>query len=142
MKKEETQKALKDANAKPKILVLDDEKEIVDVFSMLMHQFHYNADFFVDGKTALDIIMKDPNRYQLIVSDIKMPKMDGIAFAKKIREIRPDLPIIFMTGYPSEEIKNEILKLNKVTFLEKPFHLETTFQELIPKLLGQKGTGR
>jgi len=127
----------KPKTARPKILVLDDEEAIVEVFSSLMKQLGYDADFFKNSQEVLDKISQDPARYNLVITDIKMPHIDGITLAKKIRAISPNLPIIFMTGYPSEEVKNEILKLKKVTFLEKPFHLETTFEELIPQLLNQ-----
>ncbi len=125
----------KNETTKAKILVLDDEQEIVDVFSLLMRQFDYDADFFRDAATAIETMAQNPMRYDLVITDIKMPKMDGISFAEKIREFRPDIPIIFMTGYPSEELKKDVFRLGKVAFLEKPFHLEKTFQELIPKLL-------
>ena len=127
---------MKDSEAaKIRILVLDDEVQIVDVFSRLMKQFNYHTDFFRDGNTAIEVIAQDPARYDVIVSDIKMPNIDGIEFAKRIRNLCPNTPIIFMTGYPSEEIKKEALKLKKVVFLEKPFPLHETFEELIPELI-------
>ena len=122
-------------SAKPKILVLDDEPAIVEVFSSLMKQLGYDAEFFQDGLSALEAVTKNPDRYRIVITDIKMPRIDGISLAKKIRAVCPDLPIVFMTGFPSEEIKNQAFELRKVTFLEKPFHLERTFEELIPRLL-------
>ena len=120
---------------KTKILVLDDEKQIVDVFAYLMKQFHYDADYFQDAETALDTVVKDISHYDLIVCDIRMPKMDGISFARKIRALSNKLPIVFMTGYPSDEIKREVQTLGNVIYLQKPFPLRQTFEDLIPKLL-------
>ena len=120
---------------KTKILVLDDEKQIVDVFSYLMKQFHYDADYFLDAETALDTVIKDISRYDIIVCDIRMPKMDGISFARKIRALSSKIPLVFMTGYPSDEIKREVQTLGNVVYLQKPFPLRQTFEDLIPKLL-------
>ena len=120
---------------KAKILVLDDEEEIVSVFSMLMEQFGYQAEFFSNGLEALEAVERAPTRFDLIVTDIRMPQMDGLTLARRIRAVRPDIPIIFMTGYPSDEIKRKTRELGKTVFLEKPFHLQKTFEDLIPKLL-------
>ncbi len=120
---------------KTKILVLDDEQEIVEAFSLLMKQFDFDADFFRDAGLAIEAIAKHPARYSIIITDIKMPKMDGISFAEQVRTLKRDIPIIFMTGYPSDELKRKALGLKHVAFLEKPFPLEQTFHELIPRLL-------
>ena len=120
---------------KLKILVLDDEKVIVDVFSRLMKQFNYDADFFVDTDAAIKAIAKNPAAYSMLVCDIKMPKTDGISFAGQVRILCPQLPIIFMTGFPTDAVREKIGKMEKTTLLEKPFPIRETFQELIPKLL-------
>jgi CheY-like chemotaxis protein len=122
--------------SKLRIVVVDDEKMLLSVFSSLMRQFHYHADFFSNPVKALDAILADPGRYSLVISDIKMPEMDGIAFAKKIRFILPKMPILFMTGHVSDELKTEALSLGGVEFLEKPFPLESTLKVVIPRFLG------
>ena len=124
---------------KIRIAVVDDERLLLQVFSSLMRQFNYQADFFSNPMKALDTITGNPGRYQLVISDIRMPELDGIAFAKKIRDVLPDLPIIFMTGDVSDQVRSEALSLNRVTFLEKPFPLEETLKDVIPKFLGQHG---
>ncbi len=125
----------KDEMTKTKILVLDDEQEIVEAFALLMKQFDFDADFFRDAVSAIEAIAKAPERYNIIITDIKMPKMDGITFAESVRALKPGIPIIFMTGYASDELKKKALGLSRVAFLEKPFPLEKTFNELIPRLL-------
>jgi CheY-like chemotaxis protein len=122
--------------SKLRIAVVDDEKMLLSVFSSLMRQFHYHADFFSNPIKALDSILADPGRYNLVISDIKMPEMDGIEFAKKIRFVLPKMPILFMTGHVSDELREEALGLGNVEFLEKPFPLESTLKEVIPRFLG------
>lgn len=125
---------------KIRIAVVDDEKLLLQVFSSLMRQHNYHADFFSNPLKALDAIVGNPGRYQLVISDIRMPELDGIAFVKKIRIVLPDLPIMFMTGDMSDQVRQAALSLGNVTFLEKPFPLEATLREAIPKFLGQQGT--
>ena len=122
--------------SKVRIAVVDDERMLLDVFSSLMRQFHYHADFFTNPVEALEAVLADPVRYSLVISDIKMPEMDGIAFAKKIRFVLPNMPILLMTGNISDELMEEATNLGNIEFLEKPFPLELTLKEVIPRFLG------
>ena len=72
-----------------------------------------------------------------------MPQMDGISFAKQIRGMFPNLPIIFMTGGSTEDVREQALALGHVHFLEKPFPLDETLRDVIPKILADtaKQTG-
>ncbi len=125
--------------AQVRIAVIDDERVLLQTFSSLMRQCRYEAEFFSSPLKALDAVMQEPGRYQLIIADIKMPEMDGITFVKKVRFILPNLPIIFMTGGVPEEVRQEALGFTNVLFLEKPFPLESTLKEAIPKLLKNSG---
>ena len=124
---------------KVRIAVVDDEKLLLQVFSSLMRQFRYYADFFSNPLKALDAIIGNPGRYNLVISDIRMPELDGIAFAKKVRVVLPEMPIMFMTGDVSEQVRRAALELGNVEFLEKPFPLEMTLKEAIPRFLGKQG---
>lgn len=126
-----------EAQPRVKIAVVDDEKLILQVFSSLMRQFHYDADFFSSSLRAFETIAANPGKYKLVISDIRMPEMDGITFAKKIRSLFPDLPIVFMTGDMSAELKEQAQAMGNIVFLEKPFPLEAVLKEVIPRFLGQ-----
>lgn len=121
-----------------RIAVIDDERMLLQVFSSMIRQCGYQADFFSNPLKALDAILADPGRYQLILTDIRMPEIDGITFAKKVRFVLPELPIIFMTGDVSPDTREQAMAIGNVTFLEKPFPLEATLKEAIPNLLRQK----
>jgi CheY-like chemotaxis protein len=125
--------------SKIRIAVIDDEQMILNVFSSLMHQFNYQADFYSDSVKGLDEVIQNPGRYQLVICDINMPILDGITVGEKIRLVLPALPIMFMTGANiSEEQKKKALSLGNVTFLNKPFPLVETLKETIPKVLRQQ----
>ncbi|OIO39414.1 MAG: hypothetical protein AUJ72_00795 [Candidatus Omnitrophica bacterium CG1_02_46_14] len=126
-------------NESPKIriAIVDDEKMLLSVFSSLLNQqHHYQAECFSNPHKAFDAITNHPGRYQLVIADIYMPQMDGITFAKMVRQVFPDLPFMFMTGEVNDELRESALSLGRVTFLEKPFPLEKTIKEAIPDLLG------
>ncbi len=122
--------------AQVRIAVIDDERMLLSVFSSLMRQFHYHADFFSNPIKALESIVGNPGRYSLVISDIRMPEMDGITFARKIRMVLPKMPILFMTGEATDEMRAQALELGNVEFLEKPFPLEATLRDVIPRFLG------
>ena len=126
------------AAAKTRIMVLDDDKSILTAFACLMPSLSdtYDVDYRLKPTEALDEIVREPAKYQLIMTDIRMPGMDGLQFAESVRKIAPNLPIVFMTAYTSEDFHKKAIKFQKVVYLEKPFHLETILKETIPTLLG------
>ena len=121
-----------------KIGVIDDEKILLQTFSSLMRQLGYDAEFFSDPLKAAETITQDPARYNLLIVDIKMPGMDGVTFVKKVRNIKPNMPIIFMTGGVTDDKEKEAKSLGNILYLEKPFPLADTLKEAIPKLLGAR----
>ena len=137
-------KMIDQTTAKVRIAVIDDEKMLLSVFSSMMRHYHYHADFFSNPLKALQTIIGNPSRYHIILLDIRMPQMDGISFAKQVRNILPNLPIIFMTGVSAAEVRDQAMALGHVHFLEKPFPLDETLRDVIPKILAdsaKKETG-
>ncbi len=120
---------------KLKIAVVDDDKVILKVFSSMMKQMKLNTDFFQNSAEALNAIIMGSVRYDLLITDIVMPSGDGVAFARAIRAVYPNLPIMFMTGYANEEKRNEALSLGHVEFLEKPFPLMDKLRQMITDFL-------
>lgn len=120
------------------IAVVDDDPVILNVFSSLLKQTGYHADFFHSSVPALKAILTPPACYHLIIVDIVMPEGDGISFAKKIRTHLPELPIMFMTGGVPSEKREEALSLGRVAFLDKPFPLIEELQRHISKFLEER----
>ncbi|MCX5697471.1 MAG: response regulator [Candidatus Omnitrophica bacterium] len=119
------------------ILIIDDNKLIAITLRRLLTREGYNVTTAASGKKALALIAKSD--FDLIMSDIKMPEMDGIETVRKIREYlaqngKHPIPEIFITGYAKEDIYQKALELNAVGYLEKPFDikglLETTKQAI------------
>ncbi len=122
---------------KVRIMVLDDDKSILTAFACLMPSLsdNYEVEYRLKPDEALDEIKADPAKYQLVMTDIRMPGLNGLEFAESVRTIAPELPIVFMTAYTSEDFQKRASKFKRVAYLEKPFHLETILKETIPLLL-------
>ncbi|OIO39726.1 MAG: hypothetical protein AUJ71_00025 [Candidatus Omnitrophica bacterium CG1_02_49_16] len=121
-----------------RIVVVDDDKFILNTFSDMLEQTGFHADFYPTAVEALKKILNRPKRYDLLIVDIFMPEIDGIEFAKRIRTLLPDLPIMFMTGNVTAEKKAEALALGRVEFLEKPFPLIDELQEMITRFVANE----
>ncbi len=83
------------------------------------------------GRTAVEIC-KAANNIDLVLMDIRIPNFDGFEATLKIKEIRPDLPIIAQTAYADAESKNKSIEVGCSEFIEKPI-IQDTFLEIISK---------
>ncbi len=120
-----------------RIAVVDDDPMILSVFSSLMKQTVLHADFFQNSHEAFKAMASHPDRYDLLITDIVMPDGDGVDFAKKVRSVLTELPIMFMTGFATEEKRKEAMALGRVEFLEKPFPFIDALEEAIKKFVAQ-----
>ncbi len=120
-----------------RIAVVDDDPMILQAFASLMRQSGYHSDFFSNARDAHKAVAEHAGRYDLLVVDITMPDGDdGVIFAKKIRGIFPELPIMFMTGGAEESKRKEAQAMNRSAFLDKPFPLVEVLQKNIEKFIG------
>lgn len=101
-----------------RILIVDDEESIVDSLSLILRHANYEIDYCYDGIAALNKFSKAS--YDLILLDIKMPKMDGMEVLEKMREIKNDQLIIMISGHGNIETAVEATKKGAYYFLEKP----------------------
>ncbi|MGB5557126.1 MAG: ATP-binding protein [Paracoccaceae bacterium] len=82
-----------------RILIVDDEIEIASTFRRYLMRLGYQVEAFTAPLVAVERVAANPERFDLLVSDMVMPGMDGAGLVKAIRAMRPDLPVIFCTGY-------------------------------------------
>jgi YesN/AraC family two-component response regulator len=114
------------------ILIVDDEVHIVEILKTMLSPIVDEVFTAYNGKDGLDIVKKHPE-IDVILSDIKMPIMDGISFIKNVRELKIDKPFVFFTGYGSEQYMMDALKYGAFDFLNKP-HFES-LEEIVLKAL-------
>jgi len=114
-----------------KILLIDDDRLILMTLKRLLTKGGYIVTTALSGQGALRRMEEDG--FDLIISDIKMPQMDGIETIRKIREYlaqnhKNPIPEIFITAYAKEEIYQKALELKAVGYIEKPFDIKTLLQ--------------
>jgi len=107
---------------KPKILLLDDEESLIKWLSFALEQNGYSVFATTEPKTALTRIKEE--KFDCFITDIKMPEMDGFQFLKKVREIHPTTPLIFITAYGTMESVVSALRDRASDYIMKPFGIE------------------
>ena len=81
------------------ILIVDDEEDILELLFDVVKKWGHLPIIARDGEDALQKVQDVP--IDLVLSDIRMPKMDGMTFLEKLKKINPNLTVILLTGYPS-----------------------------------------
>ena len=100
------------------ILIIDDEKAIRKTLSEILRYEGYKIDEAADGEEGLRKFSN--SAYDLVLCDVKMPKMDGIEFLEKSKAIHPDVPIIVISGHGNIETAVEAVKKGAFDFISKP----------------------
>lgn len=108
------------------ILIVDDEKNYLVVLSSFLSGEGYEPITADNAQQALDIV--ENTDLDLVLTDMKMPSMDGIELLKRIKEKSPDLPVVMMTAYGTVEKAVEAMQLGAFNFVLKPFQNETLKQ--------------
>ncbi len=102
-----------------KLLVIDDEPAIREGVRRILESESFKVETFANGHSALERIRQES--FDLVITDLKMPGISGMDVLKSIKEIQPDLPVIFITGYSSVDSAVEVMKLGAVDYIAKPF---------------------
>ncbi len=100
------------------ILVIDDEKPILSMFELFLGTYGYTVLTAENGEQGLDIFARE--RPPIVLTDIKMPGMDGLEVLKRIKEINPLTEVIVITGHGDIDIAVKALNLNATDFINKP----------------------
>jgi excisionase family DNA binding protein len=108
---------------RPRVLVVDDEASIRDLLSKTLALAEYDVDTAPDGNAALARLRDSVAGYDLVIADLKMPGMDGLTLIRQIKRLRPDLPIIIITGFSTESSAIEAVNLGVAGYLTKPFRV-------------------
>jgi two-component system response regulator ChvI len=107
-------------------LILDDEFDIMSIFTLALEQQGYHVIGFTEPLLALDHFQKNSDRYGLVISDLRMPVMNGYQFVKKVKEIKPQVKVFFISAFEINEIefRTELPFVKVDEFIKKPILLE------------------
>jgi diguanylate cyclase (GGDEF)-like protein len=108
---------------KTSVLVVDDDPEALETLAELLVEAGYRVLTAPGGHKALEIL-KEPTGVDLIVSDLMMPHIDGIALTKEIHSMQLNIPIIVITGFATIELAVETMKAGAADFITRPFNNE------------------
>jgi len=106
---------------KPRILVVDDEVGFLELCTDLLQEEGYRTEEAGNGQAALDRLDKEPTGFDLVLSDINMPVMDGLQFLRAARRSHPEVEIILMTAYGGLQSALEALRYGAYDYITKPF---------------------
>lgn len=102
-----------------KILIIDDEEGIRESLKLVLED-HYNL-MLTDNAEECMRILKNSNDIGLVLMDIKMPKVNGLELLEMVKDARPDVNVIMVTGYKSVETATEATRLGASSYIVKPF---------------------
>ncbi|CAN5836762.1 hypothetical protein BH24ACI5_BH24ACI5_11140 [soil metagenome] len=104
-----------------RILVVDDEEAIRDLLARTLALAEYEVDIAPDGRTAIERLRVIP--YDLLITDLRMPGVDGLTVIREARRLKADIPVIVVTGNSTEASAIEAINLGVQGYLTKPFRV-------------------
>ena len=104
--------------AKKRILICDDEEGVRESLKLILED-DYDLSFATTGNEAIEKTKKEP--IDLVILDIKMPKMNGLETLKELKKVSPGIKAIIASGYKSVEVASEVTKLGASDYIIKPF---------------------
>ena len=103
-----------------RILLVDDEQPLVEIGRQMLERLGYRVATRTSSIEALELFKADPDRFDLVITDIVMPNMTGDKLAKKIMDIRKNIPVVLCTGYSEKFTRQNASDMGIQTFLMKP----------------------
>ncbi len=110
----------------PSILIVDDELLIRDLLYDFFNGQGWQTAIAENGEKALDILRSRP--IDLVLSDIRMPGMDGLDLTAEMRQEFPDIPVVLMTGFPSVDTAVSALRHRVADYVTKPFNINSLYK--------------
>jgi excisionase family DNA binding protein len=107
--------------SRPRVLVVDDEASIRDLLAKTLALAEYDVDVAADGRSAIERMRLYP--YDLLITDLRMPGVDGLTVIREAKRYKGDLPVLIITGYSTESSAIEAVNLGVAGYLTKPFRV-------------------
>lgn len=118
--------------AKREILIVDDNPNMASLLSEMLDVFDLRSRITTDGEAALELIQGED--FALVITDLKMPKMSGTELLTAIKDRRPNLPVIVISGYNVASAEGQVVEGLANGFIHKPFKM-TDIQSMVQQFL-------
>ncbi|MCP4669881.1 MAG: response regulator [Desulfobacula sp.] len=128
--REFSQKKQKIYNGKGTILLVDDEKGVIEVCSEMLKNLGYRVKAVTDGRKAIDILKANDLKIDLVILDMVMPGINGQQTFEKIRTINPDLKVLVCSGYTKEDQIQKMIEIGCNGYILKPFDVAELSEKL------------
>jgi CheY-like chemotaxis protein len=102
-------------------LIADDEEAIRDITGTMLRRLGFEVITAADGQKAVELYTEHAEEITFMLMDINMPVLNGVEATLRIRHINPKLPVLFMSGYPREEVMDRFEHQAHTEFIKKPF---------------------
>jgi DNA-binding NtrC family response regulator len=110
------------------VLVVDDEESVRIILKQMLDKGGYGVGLASNGVEALNKMKS--TKFDMLISDINMPVMDGVALLQKSKELYPAIPVIFITAYGKDKVIMEAMKAGLSDYIEKPFRMDEVLQTI------------
>jgi PAS domain S-box-containing protein len=121
------------------VLFVDDEPDLVDVGLQMLNMLGYRVTAINDSQEALDRFQRSPHEFDLVITDMTMPRMTGDLLSQKLLAVRPDIPVIICTGYSEKVDAESIRSMGLAGLIYKPLIMKD-LAKLIRKVLDERKT--
>lgn len=121
------------------ILVIDDEAAVLRVASRILQRNGFEVLGAEDGQSAMELVRKHSDRIDSALTDIGLPDMNGVELASMIRNLLPEIPVVYMSGRTDEEVLDEVARQESAGYIEKPFTVEGLLEAVHTTLARQSG---
>lgn len=109
---------------RPRLLAIDDDEDVLTITGMMLEQCGFEVVSYLSGDDAISDLRSRPQHYGAAVVDLTMPVKDGVTVVRELRALRPDLPVLFVSGYSKEQAADLLTPDERTAFLRKPFRVD------------------
>lgn len=105
------------------MLVVDDDEAMRETTAELLRIHGFEVVVAADGRAGVECVQAEPGRFQVVIMDLQMPRLDGDLAFEEMRRIRPDLPVVLISGYAPAVVSARFKSSQPAAFFQKPFDL-------------------
>jgi nitrogen-specific signal transduction histidine kinase/DNA-binding response OmpR family regulator len=106
------------------VLIVDDDRDVGRLAARILETFSYEVTALTDPNEAVNLVRKRPGKFDLVLTDLLMPELSGPELARALKKIRPDLPLVLISGLVSSVTEESARRQGFVALIRKPFEIE------------------
>lgn len=117
-----------DQNSNTRVLIVEDQQDVLLILQKVIDYLGFEMDIACDGEVAIKKLSE--NDFAIVISDINMPKLDGVQLLKHIKATYTDIDVLISTGYPQDYQQKDIMTDGATDYIVKPFSVVELSQKL------------